>query len=290
MKLRLILESISNEQEVRIAAWLFMLEYSYNQEMKISSWKNDSRMGVGFSEAMETLNKKGLVEMGNEVVKPKPGSKNYLFKIFGKAKDEDEAYEFGEKLKRFDTSKFPISNIPIDIFENEYNLDVKSRKPSDIGHSKYNNLFNWIKKFQRDSNLSFKSEFLQFKNDEKLIDLNKTYVLYRGLFISKYNEDFDKFSQLKVGQSIDNKNISWSWSKSSAMKFAKGSTNWMDQPKWKSGESIAIILQHQFNQDELLCDLYYMDLIGYNFIDFPDEKEVIVFPKNRKCKIIEILK
>ena len=87
MKLRLILESISNEQEVRIAAWLFMLEYSYNQEMKIPSWKNDIRMGISFSEAMEILSKKGLVEITNEVIKPKSGSKNHLFKVFGKAND-----------------------------------------------------------------------------------------------------------------------------------------------------------------------------------------------------------
>lgn len=292
MKLKRLLIESFDELEIRNAAWLYMLTYPYKGIMKISSWQNDNRMGVRFMDSMSSLQTNGLVEIDQEVVKSTPGGRPYLKQIFGSFTNEDDAINFGKTIEKYDTPKYDISSIPYDIFEKEYEEMSKSKK-KDIYGLKYHDLITWFKKYQR-TIIPFKSSFKALLGDERLIDYDKTYTLYRGIFFYYGSNGYDSVLKLnkgdKTSDSVLFEDASWTWSKNIAEKFAKGSTHWMDSEKYRPGKSIAVILKRTFEHRDILMDTYYLDKQGYEFADFPQEKEVVVRPGKLISIVEEIWK
>lgn len=289
MNLKYILFESANELEVRNAAWLYMIVYPYDNKMKIINWKNDNRMGINFITAIENLERLGLVEITNDYVISKPAAKTYLYKIFGKFNNDEDAFESGKKFKKYDTPKYTISTIPSEIFDSEYSFNVKNLNKT-INSVKYIDIINWIKRYQR-TPISVESDLKPLLGDPNLVDVSYNYSLYRGLYISNYSNDYEKIINLKVGDIFIDDGISWSKSKNVALNFAKGSKHWMDSSKFVSGNSIAILLNYKFKHTDILADLQYIDAQGNNnIVDFPNEKECIVWPKKYNCQIIQILK
>lgn len=223
MKLKSLLLEVHSESDIRNAAWLYMLVYPYRGSMEIEDWKNDNRMDKNFIDSMNELSNKGIVDINKTEVLSNSKSKKYLKSVFGEFDDEESALEFGKKLERYDVSGldgFQISRIPYDIFESDYENKVRSREKELFSSMKYYDLIPWLKKYQRDPKMNFKSEFRNLLGDPNLVDMSKKYILYRGLYIRNSNADYDKFKKLENGDQIYNTGLSWSWSFRTAESFS----------------------------------------------------------------------
>jgi len=274
-----------DEKEIRCAAWLFML-YRYEGKMEIKSWERDNRMGINFIDAMSILQKKKLVKIDNTTIRYTniTSCVNYLNKIFGKYDNLEDAQDAEEKYKKYNTKDYPISEIPTELFEQQNDDSITADTNGWLSGSF---LEKWIRVYERYPEKAFSKKLLDYADDYTLKFKDKDYILYRGLYIR--NSGSEKFKNIKIGDKIINKNHSWTTDIRVAEGFAKGSTNWMDSPKLSVGD-IGIILKHKFENKDILFDLYYMEKVGYNFIDFSSEKEVIVKPTSGKYEVYKIIK
>lgn len=285
MKLMKLYESIQQETLIRSAAWLYII-YIY-KSVKFESWKNDIRMGISFTNALEILNKNNLIKIDDDSIHTTNKTEKYLLTVFGKYNSlsalEDDEDNIQTKFSKYDTDKYKISSIPYElntrILDNEI---LNTNTAVKIDHE----FITWLKKYQRGKIPIPLNLLAKYKNNNT-IKQNKDYTLYRGIYINKFSKDYDKFINLSVGDKIKDDNSSWSMSKTSAAKFSLGSTNWMDSTKEKPGD-ISIILKHTFTSKEVFCDLYFMDKF-VDFIDFPEEYEVIIIPKQTKYIIDRII-
>lgn len=140
--------------------------------------------------------------------------------------------------------------------------------------------------FQKQKTKYVPPQYAKFKEEFNLVDPNQTYKCYRGLFFKSPTKDF---KSLKVGNMIKDSGTSWSLIYDVAINFAYDNHGFGGKSKWAEGKSMGIIIEHTFTKDEIMCDLSYMYKQRFKRIEYPEEKEVIVFNNERQCKIVEIL-
>lgn len=152
---------------------------------------------------------------------------------------------------------------------------------------KYDDFFTWLMRFQNQKTSWVDPKFKDFKDEIDLMDRSKRYVLYRGLFFKSPSKEI---KNLKVGDIIIDSGTSWSINYDTAIQFARNDHYFGGgKDLWIEGKSRGIIIQHNFGDDEILCDLNYMYEKGFKRVEYPKEKEVIVFKAERRCKIVEIM-
>ena len=289
--MKLVCESIqelNDNKFFNIYAWLYFLTYVYADGMVEKSWKNDKRMGeLTFIECAEILKNKDLIFNHDGVwnCKDQNRCKEILLNIFGKYDNEEDAIEAGKKFKQYDTKDYSISRMPLDMFQKE---DRETMENTNLTQKEYLTLQVWLKKYQREAQGWWNrlNPYCGLEGD--LIRKNFNYTLYRGIFL-----DDERFKDLKVGDAVFNKRLSWTLSKGMAERFAFGNKHWMDRKENIPEGKIGIILKHKFEPKDILVDMNYASEkhpAFKNMIDWPDEKEVIVKPKSDKYEIIEIFR
>lgn len=293
----MINEISSNETEIRIAAYLMSLYvYKKTGEIGISSLKNDSRMGIDFSEALKYFIKNKLVNYSNEKIEMTSKALPFLYKIFGKYKTLEDAIAAEEKFKKYDTPNYPIHKIPSALWDIDRDATNHKHIQSKNISPKINNLLKqWILKYQRISQTPFDPQLENFIGDESLVKQDKIYTAYRGLF-KPASENNDKFKNLKIGNSMRTAGHSWTTDIRIAERFARGYTTVehpdprMNEPNWFEPGDIGIIIKGEFKPSEIIADFKYMYSVGYNYIDFPMECEIIVKNTDKSYPIYKIIK
>lgn len=152
---------------------------------------------------------------------------------------------------------------------------------------KYDEFFNWLIRFQNQKTAWVPPEYAKFKDEFELVNPTKNYKCYRGLFFRSPSKEI---KNLKVGNIIADSGTSWSLNYETAIQFARDDHHaFGGTAKWIEGKSIGIVIERTFSKDEIMCDLSHMYENGFKGVEYPKEKEVIVFKKLNNCKIVEIL-
>ena len=277
------------DDKIRIYAWLFMLAYIYESGMSDKSWGRDNRMGISFSTAMEELLKEKLVIKKGDTWFPNDKSRDKVKEVFGTFTNRKDAEKSGSEFKKYDKNGydgFRISSIPYDIYRRETEENIKKYNIKLMFDDfDYYFIRSWYKKYQRiKQGWSNKlNKYLGATND---LIMDKKYILYRGIYIV-YDE------ALKIGDYIEDNKISWTTSLHIAKRFAYGNEHYMDNKNKIEEGAMGLVLEYEFNPNEILLDTEFINDIHpqlKGMVDFPQEYEVIVVPKKRKVKIIEIFK
>lgn len=201
----------NNEITIQDVAWLDLLHNIYGGKLKISEWKNDSRMGPGTT-IENSLSKFDCVKSDDLYYLSSPECANIIDKYFG-AKTIEEALEKQKDLKKYDTEGYYgyiISTTPyinymrkhpkikdnferiVDRITDHYNSQISSDKI--IGRlSKSKNLKEW----------NLKTLFEMFDGN-----IPDTITIYRGLK-DTYDPSYESIYSC------------WTTSKSEAERFAK---------------------------------------------------------------------
>lgn len=152
---------------------------------------------------------------------------------------------------------------------------------------KYNEFFSWLTRFQNQKTAWVPPEFKKFKDEFDLVDPSKTYKCYRGLFFRSPTKAVKKIINSRI---ISDAGTSWSLNYDTAFQFARDDHHGFGgTARWNPGKSLGVIIEYTFNSDEILCDFEFMEKQGFDEIRYPKEKEVVVFEKERTCKIVEII-
>jgi hypothetical protein len=266
-----------SEREVRCYAWLYFLQYPYlDSGMDIKEWEGDDRTGIAFEKAMKFLKEKNLVDFRNGRYFSSLDALPVLKRVFGSFKTRAEA-EADERYEDYDTSEYKISQIGISMYEE----DVRNAGPRDFKTIEERQMILdirkwWEKYFREDHGWWYKLDKYLGKVGI-LFPKRKRYVYYRGLALSERIE-------VKMGEKIIDKRMSWSTSPEVAKKFAMGSKGPGDSTHMDR-VAMGIVISYEFSPDEILFEIdYAQNLIEDGF----NEHEVIVKPAKRKCTIEKI--
>lgn len=182
-------------------------------------------------------------------------------------------------------------------FKYLYESSLKNIKFHDIDI-----ILDWLKVYQRTKVSINKVKKYSGNYEDKLIQ-NKEYKLYRGLFLSNDESSSEYYNLddiLKTNKFIDKKSssISWTTNLKIARRFALGNTNVFDnKTEFNSIDKLfkkyGIVIEHIFSPSEVILDLEYIsennDYLK-NYINWPDESEVIINPvKGKSYKVIEVI-
>lgn len=283
-------------------AWLFMsYVYDNNDGMKESNWINDNRMGISFKLAIKYLSENGFVEFINDKWKITKKGIDELFSFFKIPTNRDEWLNYDNSwLKKYDTVQYPISRIPTEIFEREFEKHTSENIKYILEKSEYYDIGKWWYKYQRGTIgwWTKMNKYLGLKGD--LMPDVDSLILYRGINLkcgSPDNEEYFnkeicigiKNGEIKKGDKIKCNKSSWSLSSSVAKSFASGKKGLSDPISMKDTE-IGIVLKNEFKSSEILLDSDWVN--NHKFLKdksvFPSEMEVIIQPKTRYVEIIHI--
>lgn len=299
MKLRTLLEYVTNERNIRIAAWLYLITYSYGDTgIEYEKWKNDDRMGIKIEDALKELfklklifNDKDKYNFGNVIKADIPKSKKYLKNIFDVPKSNDKFNTSFNSFEKYNTSEYNISRIPAEIADHEYS-DYVITKQNNEQLIELGKFADWLQIHQRSTYARIPRSLIKFfKDRDNLKDTTKfEYILYRGIHIDANEAEQFNLQNIKVGDEVIDNELSWTLSEETADHFAQGAQGSGDRIH-RTPNDKCIVLQHIFDIKDVFADLYYISKTSNlgHLIDFPSEYEVIVEPKKRKYKVYKVI-
>jgi len=116
-----------DKKTVGIMSWLYLLAIPYHGKMKLSNWSTDSRMGIPFSDAVDDLVQRKFVNVKKGAVNLQKNVKKLLLDYFMVSADQSLTYyQRFSFFKKFDTKNYPISQIPLDLYEMYFLYPEKS--------------------------------------------------------------------------------------------------------------------------------------------------------------------
>jgi hypothetical protein len=273
---------------VRSMAWLYLIAIPYKGKLNYDKWTNSKRMGIYIEDAIKYLKKKNYITFDGKIIKTR--NLNYITSIlnnFFKVNINNSLnyYLNFTFFKKYDTSNYTISNISFDLYDR---MEKQTDSILANDNTTETDIKNWYtKKYQNNQSLNLPTKFYKKTGLHGLVNKNKTYTLFRGIYVDK-----DKYPDLIQNKNIlfnDNR-ISWTLSLNTAKKFAFGNSVYFDN-KQIADNKLGIVLTTKFNMNDILLDVNYVannnDYFGGE-LKFNNEYEVIVKPKKRKAKIFKI--
>ena len=163
--------NIDIDTKVRIMSWLYLVSRYKNGLER--GWYPDERMGIRFGESIDFLYKNQYIYIDNDICKITKKGIDELYNFFKVPKTRDEFFNYDNNwLIKYDI-KYPISHIPILLYEHNDNNYIKK--------------YNYMLSEKEYKNISYWWDDYQFGNAEWVESL-KQYLGYKGDLIPDVNE------------------------------------------------------------------------------------------------------